>query len=65
MPALDLIAIDHLPSLLPRESSEDFSTQMLPYLSGLNQLDQGVWARAEKVYQQHLSRTRDDTAPAH
>lgn len=49
-PALDLIAIDHLPSLLPRESSEDFSNQMLPYLLSLKQLDQGVWQRAEVTF---------------
>ncbi|MGI9498540.1 MAG: saccharopine dehydrogenase [Geminicoccaceae bacterium] len=29
---LDLIAIDNLPSLLPRESSEDFSVQLAPHL---------------------------------
>ena len=49
-PALDLVAIDHLPSLLPRESSQDFSQQMLPHLLGLKQLDQGVWQRAESVF---------------
>lgn len=49
-PALDLVAIDHLPSLLPRESSEDFSTQMLPHLLGLNKPEEGVWARAEAVF---------------
>ena len=34
-PVLDLIAIDHLPSMLPRESSEDFSAQLLPALLAL------------------------------
>ena len=32
-PPLDLIAIDNLPSLLPREASEDFSAQLLPTLA--------------------------------
>ncbi|MEV0636789.1 saccharopine dehydrogenase [Streptomyces sp. NPDC050619] len=42
-PPLDLIAIDNLPSLLPKESSTDFSASLLPQL-----LDFGVggpWGR--------------------
>lgn len=31
-PPLDLIAIDNLPSLLPKESSTDFSAALLPHL---------------------------------
>ena len=31
-PPLDLIAIDNLPSLLPREASADFSAALLPQL---------------------------------
>lgn len=48
-PSMDLIAIDHLPSLLPRESSEDFSGQLLPHLL---QLATGspVWERARDVF---------------
>ena len=57
-PALDLIAIDHLPSLLPRESSEDFSQQMLPHLLGLKQLDQGVWPRAESVFRHFMAQAK-------
>ncbi|MGQ4437152.1 MULTISPECIES: saccharopine dehydrogenase [unclassified Streptomyces] len=33
-PPLDLIAIDNLPSLLPKESSTDFSAALLPHLLG-------------------------------
>lgn len=29
---LDVIAIDHLPSVLPRESSQRFANKMTPYL---------------------------------
>ena len=29
---LDVVAIDHLPSVLPRESSERFASKMTPYL---------------------------------
>ena len=45
-PPLDVMAIDNLPSLLPRESSEDFAVQLLPHLLGLNDLETGVWGRA-------------------
>ena len=31
-PPLSVISIDHLPSLLPREASEAFSNDLLPYL---------------------------------
>jgi len=53
-PALHLISIDHLPSLLPRESSEDFATQLLPALKSIDNLDQGAWARAHKVFIENL-----------
>ncbi|MFF4655377.1 saccharopine dehydrogenase [Streptomyces sp. NPDC001381] len=42
-PPLDLIAIDNLPSLLPRESSTDFSAALLPQL--LEFPGGGAWAR--------------------
>jgi len=50
---LDLIAIDHLPSLLPLESSTDFSAQLLPYLLTLGSPDVGVWSRAKELFQHH------------
>ena len=54
-PALDVMAIDNLPSLLPRESSEDFAAQLLPTLRNLDSLDQGVWQRAQMVFEQHVA----------
>ncbi|MFI1721571.1 saccharopine dehydrogenase [Streptomyces sp. NPDC020489] len=42
-PPLDLIAIDNLPSLLPRESSADFSAQLLPLLLEFG--TGGAWGR--------------------
>ncbi|MFE0250978.1 saccharopine dehydrogenase [Streptomyces sp. NPDC059010] len=42
-PPLDLIAIDNLPSLLPRESSTDFSSALLPQL--LEFETGGPWGR--------------------
>ncbi|MFF7971401.1 saccharopine dehydrogenase [Streptomyces sp. NPDC007905] len=42
-PPLDLIAIDNLPSLLPRESSTDFSAALLPQLLDFGTA--GPWGR--------------------
>lgn len=48
---LDVIAVDHLPSLLPRESSIDFSNQLLPHLLTLT--DQSpVWERCERKFRE-------------
>ena len=58
-PTLDIMAIDNLPSLMPRESSEDFAAQLLPYLKALDHLDRGVWARAEATFREHLGRLND------
>lgn len=43
-PLLELIAIDNLPSLLPREASAYFSSALAPHLAGLGGLDtDGPW----------------------
>lgn len=55
-PPLDIMAIDNLPSLLPKESSVDFAAQLLPYLLSLDAIDEGVWARADATFQSHLAR---------
>jgi saccharopine dehydrogenase (NAD+, L-lysine-forming) len=44
VPPLDLIAIDNLPSLLPREASVDFSTELARHLPALAN-PAGVWSR--------------------
>jgi saccharopine dehydrogenase (NAD+, L-lysine-forming) len=49
------MAIDNLPSLLPRESSEDYAAQLLPSLMTLDRLDQGVWAGAKAVFHRHIA----------
>ena len=54
-PPLDVTAIDNLPSLLPRESSEDFAAQLLPSLLGLGDLSAGVWAGAEAEFLRHAA----------
>ncbi|MDB3910442.1 saccharopine dehydrogenase [Paracoccaceae bacterium] len=53
-PLLDVMAIDNLPSLLPAESAEDYAAQLLPVLSQLAQIEQGVWARAKQTFHSHL-----------
>jgi saccharopine dehydrogenase (NAD+, L-lysine-forming) len=52
-PPLDLLAIDNLPSLLPRESSTDFSAGLLPHLAGLPE-GGPVWARSEARFRAAL-----------
>lgn len=55
--AFDLIAIDNLPSLLPRESSEDFAAQLLPHLLTLaDQATDPVWRAARRAYDAALQR---------
>ncbi len=55
---LDLIAIDHLPSLVPKEASEEFSGQLLPALLCLADLSDadgpqdGVWQRALQIFEE-------------
>lgn len=52
-PALDVTAIDNLPSLMPVESSQDYAAQLLPTLLTLTALDKGVWARARAEFDRH------------
>ncbi len=52
-PALDVMAIDNLPSLLPVESTEDFAAQLLPHLLALDTDDTGVWGRADATFRAH------------
>ncbi len=55
-PPLSVISIDHLPSLLPREASEEFSKALLPHLLELKDWRKDpVWARAEKLFQEKVS----------
>ena len=53
-PVLDVMAIDNLPSLLPRESSADYAAQLLPVLGQLDRIGEGPWGRAEAIFRQHL-----------
>ncbi|KAJ3043120.1 Saccharopine dehydrogenase [Rhizophlyctis rosea] len=52
---LDVIAIDHLPTLLPREASESFCADLLPSLLQLKDRENArVWTDAEKLYHQKV-----------
>ncbi|MCX5143870.1 MULTISPECIES: saccharopine dehydrogenase [unclassified Streptomyces] len=57
-PPLDLIAIDNLPSLLPRESSTAFSEGLLPHLATVHRGD-GIWGRCEEHYHHARRATKD------
>lgn len=52
-PVLDLTAIDHLPSLLPKESSTEFSDLLLPHLLDLKK-GSPVWLRAEIKFREKM-----------
>lgn len=50
---LDIVAIDNLPSLLPRESSIQFANSIMPYLLKLPEVDtHPVWVRAGKKFEE-------------
>ena len=49
-PILDLISIDHLPSVLPEESSEDYSSQLLGALMELP--DGQAWRRVLQLFKE-------------
>lgn len=53
---LSLMAVDHLPSVLPKESSEDFSSQLLdPLISLFSDEGRGeVFTRAAKLFQEKI-----------
>lgn len=51
-----ILAIDHLPSLLPKESSKDFSNQFLPLFLQFLKLDieRSPWGKALELFYQQL-----------
>jgi len=55
-PPLDVIAIDHLPSMLPLEASEDYSAQLTKALLELNEPERGIWGRALDQFNKNISR---------
>lgn len=53
---LDIIAIDHLPSLLPKEASEDYSAQLTPALLQLTEPKEAIWGRALHQFEHNRAR---------
>ena len=50
------MSIDHLPTLLPREASEQFSSDLLPSLLEFPQRhEKRVWTDAEKLFKEKLA----------
>ena len=53
-PPLHLMAIDNLPSLLPKESSFDFAEQLFPYLMEFDKKHNKVWERSKAIFKQKM-----------
>lgn len=62
---LEVIAIDNLPSLLPREASEGFSADLTPVLLGLAEAGRtsGPWLAADRAFDQAIATLEDDARP--
>ena len=55
-PELRIIAIDHLPTMIAREASDEYSKLLLPSLLELkNRHTDGVWTRAEKTFHDRVA----------
>ncbi|EPE03478.1 saccharopine dehydrogenase [Ophiostoma piceae UAMH 11346] len=55
-PELRVIAIDHLPTMIAREASDEYSKLLLPSLLELkNRHTDGVWTRAEKTFRDRVA----------
>lgn len=55
-PELRIIAIDHLPTMIAREASDEYSGLLLPSLLELkDRQTAGVWTRAEKTFQERVA----------
>src|SRR5271163_4419609 len=53
---LSVISIDHLPTMLPRESSEAFSAALLESLLALKERENArVWTDAEKLFKEKVA----------
>lgn len=53
---LDVTAIDHLPSMLPLESSEDYSSQLVLALIELDRPTDDIWGRAYAEFEKNVAR---------
>jgi len=61
---LDVVSIDHLPSMVPRESSIDFSNDLFDSLVALKDWAHGrpspVWDRAEKLFHEKVAEAKTE-----
>jgi len=62
-PALDILAIDNLPSLLPREASASFSSDLLSYLPLLGSAA-APWERCAQRFRRASTRDANGRAPS-
>ncbi|EGD75978.1 saccharopine dehydrogenase [Salpingoeca rosetta] len=52
---VDVVTIDHLPTLLPKESSDRFAADLLPTIKGLAQQEgHPVWGRALELFHKKM-----------
>lgn len=57
---MSVIAIDHLPSLFPREASEAFSKDLLPYLVQLKESTKSrIWKDVEQLFASKVKESND------
>ncbi|KAJ1987082.1 Saccharopine dehydrogenase [Dimargaris cristalligena] len=60
---VDIVAIDHLPTMLPRESSHAFSTDLLPSLLELPERHSArVWTEAEALFRRKVADMKQEDA---
>lgn len=58
-PRVTVVSIDHLPTLLPREASEQFSADLLPSLLQLRERETArVWTDAKKLFESKLAEAK-------
>ncbi|KAK0208554.1 hypothetical protein DFS33DRAFT_455593 [Desarmillaria ectypa] len=63
-PPLSVISIDHLPTLLPREASEQFSSDLLPSLLQFPNRDTArVWTEAKALFDKKVAEAVEATKP--
>lgn len=56
---IDVISIDHLPTLLPRESSDRFTQDLLPSFLELKTYETArVWQDAVKLFQSKIDESK-------
>ena len=61
--SLEVVSIDHLPTLLPRESSDAFSHDLLPSLFELTNRDNArVWTEAKDLFEKYKSQALEAKA---